>query len=101
MVSGSLRPDGIHDLADVGIEFQHGIRIIAEVRFANERLGRNVRVVHLHEIDIHEERLVVLGVRLDVFDGGIGLPDIKLVQIIVVNARDLGRGFAGGAFPFV
>ena len=78
-----------------------GIRIVAEVRFTDERLGRNVRIVHLHEIDIHEERLVAVGVRLDVFDRRIGLPDIELMQIIVVNARDLVRGFARHAFPFV
>jgi hypothetical protein len=28
---GSLGPDGVHDLADIGIQFQHGIRVIAEV----------------------------------------------------------------------
>ena len=88
-------------LADVGIQFQHRVGIVAEVRFADERLGGNVRVVHLHEIHIHEERLVALGVLLDVIDRRIGLPDVELMQIVVVDARDLGRGFAGRAFPFV
>ena len=52
----------------LSVKFNHfDIRIIAQVRFANECLGRNVRIVHLHEIDIHEERLVVLGVLLDIY----------------------------------
>jgi hypothetical protein len=55
--------------------------------------------VHLHEIHIHEERLGVLGVLLDVSDSRIGLPNIELMQIVVVDAGDLGRGFACGAFP--
>ena len=71
------------------------------MRFANERLGRNVRIVHLHEVDIHEERLVILGMRFDVSNCRIGLPDIELMKIIVVNARNLLRGFASSAFPFV
>ena len=45
--------------------------------------------------------LRVLGVLLDVIDRRIGLPHIELMQIIVVDAGDLGRGFAGGAFPLV
>src|SRR5277367_6137864 len=51
---GSIGPDFIYDLADVRIQFQHGVRIIAEMRFADKSLGWNVRIVHLHEIDIHE-----------------------------------------------
>jgi len=38
--------------------------------------------------------------RLDVSNRSIGLPDIELMKIIVVNARNLLRGFASGAFPF-
>ena len=54
--------------------------------------GRNVRIVHLHEIHIHEERLGVLGVLLDVSDSRIGLPDIELMQIVVVDAGPLVAG---------
>ena len=68
---------------------------------SNERLGRNVRIVHLHEIHIHEERLGVLGVLLDVSDSGVGLPNIELMQIVVVDEGDFGRGFACCAFPLV
>ena len=57
--------------------------------------------MHLHEVDIHEERLVILGMRFDVSNCRIGLPDIELMKIIVVNARDLLRRFASGAFPFI
>ena len=57
--------------------------------------------MHLHEIHIHEERLGVLGVLLDVSDSRIGLPNIELMQIVVVDAGDLGRGSASSAFPLV
>src|SRR5271169_7140166 len=40
-----------------------------------------------------------MGMRLDVFDGGIGLSDIEFMKILVVNTRNLRRGFASNAFP--
>ena len=60
-----------------------------------------VRIVHLHEIHIHKEWLGVLGVLLDVFDSRIGLPNVELMQVIGVDARDLGRRLTRDAFPLV
>ena len=42
---GSLCANRIHDLANVGIEFEHGIGIVTEVGLTLELLGRNVGVV--------------------------------------------------------
>ena len=43
--------------------------VVPEMRPAGE-VGRRIgRVVHLQEIDVHEERLVAVGVLLDVVDG--------------------------------
>jgi hypothetical protein len=42
--------------------------------------------VHLHEVHVHEEGLRVLGVLLDVFNSGVSLPNIELMQIVVVDA---------------
>ena len=64
-------------------------------------LAGNVRIVHLHEIHIHEEGLRVLGVLLDVVDSRVGLPNIELMQIVVVDAGDFGGGLSGLAFPLV
>jgi hypothetical protein len=74
---GRLRADGIHDPADVVVEFQHGIRIVAEMGLPSELRRRIVRVVHLHEVDIHEEGLVALGMCLDIFDRRVSLFDIE------------------------
>ena len=59
---GRVGADFIHDLADVGIESpsanpnSHPDATCREIR---RRIGR---VVHLDEVDIHEERLVALRV---------------------------------------
>jgi hypothetical protein len=42
--------------------------------------------VHLHEVDVHEERLVVVGVLLDVVDGVVGLPNVEIGEDSVGNA---------------
>src|SRR5271157_1115436 len=42
-----------------------------------------------------------MGMSLDVFNGGIGLPDVEFMKIVVVNTRHLRRGFASNAFPLV
>jgi hypothetical protein len=57
--------------------------------------------VHLHEIYVHEERLGIVGVLLDVSNSGIGLPNVELVEIVIVDAGNLGGGFASGAFLLV
>ena len=41
------------------------------------------------------------GVRFNIFDRRVSLSDIEFMQVVVVDARNLGRGFAGDAFPFV
>src|SRR5271166_1818153 len=61
-------PDGIHDLSDVGVKLHQRVRVVSEMRPAREVRRRIGRVVHLEVIDIHEERLVAVGVLLDVFD---------------------------------
>jgi class 3 adenylate cyclase len=73
-----FRPDRIHDAADVGVKFQHRVGVIAELRLAPECRVRVGRVVHLHEVDVHEEGLVVLGVLLDVRHRRIGLPHVEV-----------------------
>ena len=57
----------IHDAADVdvqlpGVEFG----VIAELRLAPKCRVRVGRVLHLHEVDVHEEGFVVLRMLLDV-----------------------------------
>jgi hypothetical protein len=48
-------------------------------------IGQNLSV-HLHEVDVHEERLVVVGVLLDVVDGVVGLPNVEIGEDSVGNA---------------
>ena len=55
---GRFGADGVHDPADVVVELKHRIRVVAEVRLAREHLVRAGGLVHLHEVDVHEERLV-------------------------------------------
>ena len=66
-------PDGVHDLADIGVKLHQRVRVVPEMRLAGELRRRIGRVVHLEEIDVHEERLVAVGVLLDVVDGVVGL----------------------------
>ena len=78
-----LRANRIHDPTYVVIELQQRIGVIAEARLPRELRRRIGRVVHLHEVDIHEERLVVLGVLLDVVDRKVGLPDVECGKVVV------------------
>ena len=55
-------PDGVHDLADVGVKLHQRVRVVPEMRPAGEVRRRIGRVVHLEEIDVHEERLVAVRV---------------------------------------
>ena len=65
---GRICANGVHDPADVVVEFQHRIRVVAEMSPSSELRRGIVRVVHLHEVDAHEERPVTLGMALDVGD---------------------------------
>ncbi len=98
---GRLGPDRVHDAADVGVELQHRVRVVAELRLAPERLRRVGRVVHLHEVDIHEEGLGAVRVLLDVGDRRVRLPHVEVGQVVVGDPRDLGGGLAGHALPFI
>ena len=98
---GRLGADGVHDAADVGVELEHRVGVVAEVRLPLERLRRVRRVVQLHEIDAHEEWIGALCVLLDEGNGGIGLPHIELCQVVIGDSCDPGGGLSGGAFPLV
>ena len=96
---GRLGADRVHDPADVGVELHQRIGVVAEMRLALE-LRRGVgRVVHLEEVDVHEERLVVVGVLLDVVDRRVGLPDVEGRERIVGDRADLLGRLAGHALP--
>ncbi len=61
--------DRLQDLAGVVVQLHQGVEVVAAAgRFSLEARRRVVGVVHLHEAEVHEEGLVVLGVRLDVLD---------------------------------
>ena len=83
MVLGASARIVVHDPADVGVQLHQRVRVVAEMRLAPELRRRVGRVVHLDEVDVHEERLVALRVLLDVGDGGVGLPDVEIRQAVV------------------
>ena len=85
----------------LSVELQHRVRVVAELRLAPECRRWVGRVVHLHEVDVHEEGLIVLGVLLDVRHCRIGLPHVEVGQIIVGDSRDLGGRLAGYTFPLI
>jgi hypothetical protein len=98
---GSIRSDFIQNSADMIVELQHRVRVSSEARLSGKLRSRIVWVVHLHEVDIHEERLVVLGVFLDVVEREVSLPNIEGRQIVPVDIVALPRGFPGFSLPFV
>jgi hypothetical protein len=80
---GRVSADFVHNPTDIGIHLHQRVGIVAEMRFAPER-GRCIGwIVHLDEVDIHEERLVTLRMFLDVADRRIGLPDVEFGQVVV------------------
>ena len=60
-----------------------------------EHLVRVGRLVHLHEVDVHEERLAALGVLLDVVDRRIRLPHIEIARFSSVITAPLSPLTAG------
>ena len=58
------------------------------------------RVVHLEVVHVHEERLVVAGVRLDVIDRVGGLVFVEGGEPLVGDLAEVLGGLAGHAFPF-
>ena len=98
---GRFGSDHVHHAANVGVEFEHRVRVVAQVRLALESLRDTGRVVQLHEIDAHEERAAAFRVLLDIGNRRIGLPHVKLGQVVVRDSRDFGGGLSGHAFPFV
>ena len=84
---GRFGADDVHDPADVVVKLQHRIRVVAKVRLAREHLVRAGGLVHLHEVDVHEERLAVFRVLLDVFDRGIRLPHIEVGEVFQRDHR--------------
>ena len=58
------------------------------------------RVVHLEEIDVHEERLVGAGVRLNVLDGVGGLIFVEGGETVVGDRAEVLGRLARDAFPF-
>ena len=98
---GCNGPDGIHDLADISVHLHQRVRVVPEMGPAGE-VGRRIgRVVHLEEIDVHEERLVVVGVLLDVVDGVGGLLLVESGKSLVGDLAEILGRLAGHAFPFV
>ena len=96
---GRIGTNRIHYLADVGVHFHEGIRVVAEVRLASE-LGRRIgRVVHLDPVHVHEERLAALRVLLDVGDGVVGLPFVHRRHVVVGDRADPLGGLTGHSFP--
>ena len=75
------------------------VGVVAEMRPAANSGAGVGRVVHLDEVDVHEERLVVLRMRLDVVDRRVGLPDVEGRQVVIVDGAGLLGGLAGDAFP--
>ena len=59
------------------------------------------RVVHLEVVHVHEERLVVVGVRLDVFDRVVGLILVEGGEPFVGDFAEVFGRLAGRAFPLV
>src|SRR5262249_22299152 len=57
--------------------------------------------MHLHEIDVHEERLVVLCVLLDVVDRVVSLPHVKISEVIVRNIFASLCRLARYTFPLI
>ena len=60
--------------------------------------------MHRHEVDVHEERLAVIRVLLDVFDRRIRLPHIEVGEVFQRDHRAviaLDRRLARRAFPLV
>ena len=54
---------------------------LPEMRLSREGRVGMFGIVHLHEVHIHEERLIILRVLLDVFDSRLGLADVKLAEV--------------------
>ena len=78
---GRLGADGIHDPADVVVQFQHRIRVVAELRLARELPCAGLFGLCIFmKLTSMKNGLVVLGVRLDVVDGRIGLPDVEVAR---------------------
>ena len=57
--------------------------------------------MHLHEVDVHEERLGIFSVFLDVVDSVVGLPNVKVGQVIVGNVFASLRRLPRNPLPFV
>ena len=96
-----LGADRVENLADVGIEFHHGVGVVPEVRATGEFWRGICRVVHLHEVHVHEEGFVVFRVLLDVFDRRGSLAVVELREVRVVDQFKLFGWLAGDAFPRV
>ena len=57
--------------------------------------------MHLEEIDVHEERLVALRVRLDVVGGFVGLLLVEGGKSLVGDLAEIFGRLAGHALPLV
>ena len=96
---GCDRPDGVHDLADIGVKLHQRVRVVAQMRPAGEVRRRVGRVVHLEEIHVHEERLGVVRVLLDVVDGVGGLILVEGGKSLEGDLAEVLGRLAGHALP--
>ncbi len=82
------------------VNFQQGVVVRPQLGLALEVSGRIIRVVELHPVDVHEERLVILVVLHDVINGALGLLRIDVGEIVVVEVLNHARRLlASLAFP--
>jgi hypothetical protein len=77
--------DGLDDLARVAVELHQRVEVVALARFALELQGRVVGLVQLQKRDVHEERFLVPGMRLDVLDRALALPVVDRGEVGVAE----------------
>jgi hypothetical protein len=80
---GRLRADRIHHASDIGVQLHQRVRVVAEMRFPGKRRRRIGRIVHLDIVDVHEERLGVSRVLIDIGNCRVGLPDVECREGVV------------------
>src|SRR5262249_39995830 len=92
--------DGLHYAAGIVVELHQRILIWHRGRrFTLPFRRREIRLMHLHEVEVHEERLRVPGMILDPFDRCFPNLGVAGVKVCVFEVSNFPRGLACLALP--
>ena len=87
------RADLVHDAADPGVELDDRVGVLAlGQRLVDVVRVRHVRLVHLHEVDVHEERLGRLGRSVEIVE--------RRLLDVAVEERNADDALASGVSTY-